>query len=249
MVARGHGGDGGNGTPRRNGEPEKRVRFVQRVSVALLLCVFPLSPSTPFAQSTTAPELAQQLQKKYDSIHDFSADFVHVYEGGALHKQITEHGRLIVKKPGKMRWEYAAPDQKLFVSDGLKMYSYVPQDKQVIVSNVPQGDEASTPTLFLAGKGNLVRDFTPSIVPVPRGMPADSRALKLVPLSPQRDYDWLVLVVDPSSLDFRGLVTIDAQGGISSFSFTNLKTNTNPADKEFAFRVPRGVDVVTATSR
>lgn len=231
------------------GRTEKRERLGQRFSVALCLSVIAVSSSTLRAQSPTAPELAQQLQKKYDSIHDFSADFVHVYEGGALHKQITEHGRLIIKKPGKMRWEYAAPDQKLFVSDGLKMYSYVPQDKQVIVSNVPQGDEASTPTLFLAGKGNLVRDFTPSIVPVPRGMPADSRALKLVPLSPQRDYDWLVLVVDPVTLDFRGLVTVDAQGGISTFSFTNLKTNTNPADKEFAFKIPRGVDVVTTTSR
>ena len=248
-MVRGNGGDGGNGITRRNGGTEKRERFVQRISVALFLCVIPLSQSTPFAQSPTAPELAQQLQKKYDGVHDFTADFVHAYEGGTLRKQITERGRLIIKKPGKMRWEYSAPDAKLFVSDGLKMYSYVPQDKQVIVSSVPQGDEASTPTLFLAGKGNLVRDFTPTIVPVPRAMPPDSRALKLVPLSPQRDYDWLVLVVDPGSLDFRGLVTADAQGGISSFSFTNLKTNTNPADKEFAFKIPRGVDVVSATSR
>jgi outer membrane lipoprotein carrier protein len=219
-----------------------------------LLCLPPFSPSPLFAQQSqlsprSAPELAQQLQKKYDTIHDFAADFVHAYEGGALRKQITERGRLIVKKPGKMRWEYAAPDQKLFVSDGLKMYSYIPQDKQVIVSSVPQDDQATTPTLFLAGKGNLVRDFTPSLVAVPKGLPADSLALKLVPKSPQRDYDWLVLVVDPTSLDFRGLVTVDAQGGVSSFSFTNMKINTNPADKEFAFKIPRGVDVVSATAR
>jgi outer membrane lipoprotein carrier protein len=216
-----------------------------------MLCLLPLSPSPLFAQQAqrSAADVAQQLQKKYDTIRDFTADFVHAYEGGALRKQITERGRLIVKKPGKMRWDYAAPDQKLFVSDGLKMYSYIPQDKQVIVSNVPQDDQATTPTLFLAGKGNLVRDFTPSLVPVPKGMPADSLCLKLVPKAAQRDYDWLVLVVDPNSLDFRGLVTVDAQGGVSSFSFTNMKINTNPADKEFAFKIPRGVDVVSATAR
>jgi len=217
--------------------------------MALCLCLLPFARSTPFAQAPTAQQLAQQLQTKYDGVHDFTADFVHAYAGGALRKQITERGRLIVKKPGKMRWEYAAPDEKLFVSDGLKMYSYIPQDKQVIVSNVPQDDEATTPTLFLAGKGNLVRDFTPSLAPVPTGMPADSEALKLVPKSPQRDYDWLVLVVDPATHDFRGLVTADAQGGISTFSFHNLKINTNPADKEFAFKIPRGVDVVSATGR
>ena len=63
-----------------------------------------------------------------------------------------------------MRWDYTAPEEKLFVSDGVKIYSYIPQDKQVIVSSVPRDDQATTPTLFLAGKGNLTRDFTPSLV-------------------------------------------------------------------------------------
>jgi len=201
------------------------------------------------AADTTAPELAQALQRKYDSIKDFSTDFVHAYEGGVLRKQVTERGRLLVKKPGRMRWEYVAPEQKLFVSDGVKMYSYIPKDKQVIVSSVPAQDEATTPTLFLAGKGNLVRDFTPSIVQVPPGMAAGTRALKLVPKVRQRDYDWLVLVVDPTTLAIRGLVTEDAQGGKSSFSFVNLKENVGLADKEFVFKIPRGVDVVSASSR
>ena len=166
-----------------------------------------------------------------------------------LRKQITERGHLLVKKPGKMRWDYTAPEQKQFVSDGVKLYSYIPQDKQVIVSTIPPEDEATTPTLFLAGKGNLVRDFTTSITDAPKGMPADTRALKLVPKVRQKDYDWLVLVVDPNTLDFRGLVTVDAQGGISTFSFANLKVNVGVADKEFTFKVPRGVDVVIASSR
>jgi len=201
------------------------------------------------APDRTAPELAHALQKKYDTIKDFSADFVHAYEGGVLRKQITERGHLLVKKPGKMRWDYTSPEQKQFVSDGVKMYSYIPQDKQVIVSTIPPEDEATTPTLFLAGKGNLVRDFTASITDAPKGMPADTRALKLVPKVRQKDYDWLVLVVDPNTLDFRGLVTVDAQGGISTFSFANLKVNVGVADKEFTFKVPRGVDVVIASSR
>lgn len=200
------------------------------------------------AADRTAPELAQALQKKYDGIRDFSADFVHAYTGGVLRKQISERGRLFIKKPGKMRWEYKSPDEKLFVSDGLKMYSYLPKDKQVIVSPVPAGDQATTPTLFLTGKGNLTRDFTPSLVDLPAGMPSGTRALKLVPKVRQREYDWLTLVVDPATLAIRGLVTIDAQGGMSSFSFTNLQENAGLADNQFAFRIPRGVDVISASS-
>jgi outer membrane lipoprotein carrier protein len=201
------------------------------------------------APDTDAAQLAQALQKKYDGIKDFSADFVHIYQGGVLRKQLTERGRLLIKKPGKMRWDYTAPEQKLFVSDGVKMYSYLPQDKQVVIASVPPEDQFTTPTLFLAGKGNLPRDFTASIVDTPAGMPEGTEALKLVPKKQQQDYDWLILVIDPRTLEIRGLVTVDAQGGKSSFSFNNLKENIGVADKEFAFKIPRGVDVITPSGR
>ena len=217
--------------------------------IALAACAALGGRLVALAADSTAPELAAALQRKYDGIRDFSADFTHAYEGGVLRQQITERGHLLVKKPGKMRWDYSAPETKQFVSDGVKMYSYIPQDKQVIVATVPPDEEAPTPTLFLAGKANLTRDFTPSLVDAPAGMPAGSRALKLVPKSRQRDYDWLVLVLEPGTLAIRGLLTVDEQGGKSSFSFTNLKENVGLADKDFAFKIPRGVDVVTAPSR
>jgi outer membrane lipoprotein carrier protein len=204
------------------------------------------------AAEPTAQELAQSLQKRIDGIKDFTADFVHTYEGGVLRKQVVERGHLVVKKPGKMRWEYTAPEAKTFVSDGLKIYSYIPADKQVVVSPVPPDDEASTPALFLAGKGSLTRDFTASLTTPPAGAggaAGSAKALKLVPKVHQQDYDEMVLVVDGSTLAFRGLVTTDAQGGKSSFSFTNLKENTGLTDKDFAFKIPRGVDVVSTSTR
>jgi outer membrane lipoprotein carrier protein len=202
--------------------------------------------ATQAPTSALAPaELAQALQRKYDTIKDFSADFVHSYQGGVLRQKLTERGRLLVKKPGKMRWTYSTPEAKEFVSDGVKLYSYIPQDKQVYVSSVPQSDQASTPALFLSGKGNLARDFTASAADVPAGMPAGTIALKLGPRARQQEYDWLILAVDPTTLQIRGLVTGDAQGGQSTFSFANLKENVGIADKEFTFRMPRGVDVVS----
>jgi outer membrane lipoprotein carrier protein len=221
-------------------------RTILITALALFLAVSSGAQSRGGADSS-AQELAQALQRKYDGIKDFSAEFTHTYRGGVLKKEIVEKGRLLVKKPGKMRWQYTAPEQKLFVSDGVKMYSYIPQDKQVIVTTIPPDDQITTPTMFLVGKGNLARDFSASIVEPPAGAPAGTRALKLVPKKPQREYDWLLLEVAPQTLQLRGLVTSDAQGGLSSFSFTNLKENTDVADKEFAFAIPRGVDVVTDT--
>ena len=201
------------------------------------------------ALAVSATDLAQSLQRKYDTIRDFSADFIHTYEGGVLHKQITERGHVLVKKPGKMKWDYTSPEKKLFISDGVRVYSYTPEDRQVIVGAVPKDDQPGAPILFLAGKGNLARDFTASIGELPKASPPGSEALKLVPKAAQPDYDWLLLVIDHQSLALRTLVTMDGQGGRSSISFMNLKENVSPADKEFAFNIPRGVDVINDSSR
>jgi outer membrane lipoprotein carrier protein len=222
------------------------VRTISTTVVAAGLALT-LAASTK-AADTTAAELAQALQRKIDAVKDFSTDFTHAYQGGVLKKQITERGHLLVKKPGKMRWDYTAPEPKQFVSDGVKLYSYVPEDKQVIVSSVGPDDDATTPALFLAGKGSLTRDFVASLVDLPPGLPPGSRALKLVPKSRERDYDWIILAVDPM-LTIRGLVTSDTQGGTSTFSFINLKENVGIPDSQFTFRIPRGVDVITDTPR
>jgi outer membrane lipoprotein carrier protein len=193
--------------------------------------------------------LARALQRKYDTVRDFSTDFVHSYQGGVLRKTVTERGRLLVKKPGKMRWAYTGDEQKVFVSDGRKLYSYIPADKQVYVGSVPADDQASTPALFLAGKGQLLRDFVISAGALPTGAPVGSAALKLVPKRGDGDYEWLGLVVDEASLQLRMLVAGDKQGGQSTFAFTNMKENVGLSDGEFTFKIPRGVDVVTDTPR
>jgi outer membrane lipoprotein carrier protein len=201
------------------------------------------SAAQPRAQGTAA-DLARALQRKYDGVRDFSADFVQRYRGGVLKRETVERGSLLVKKPGKMRWEYKTPEQKLFVSDGTTFYSYLPEDKQVMVSPVPKDNSASTPALFLAGHGDLTRDFDVSLVDAPEDTAPGSRALKLVAKTPQPDYDWLVLSVDPQTLALRGLLAADAQGGTSSFAFTNLKENVGLPDGQFRFTVPRGVELI-----
>lgn len=215
------------------------------LTLVLGLLVGATSGSLRAAQGRQPAEaLAKDLQQKYDKVRDFSADFVQTYRGGVLRQTATERGRLIVKKPGKMRWEYRDPERKLFVSDGRKLYSYVPEDRQVLVSDVPDDDHASTPALFLAGKGNLGRDFTVSYEQADEA-PAGTTVLKLSPRKTEPEYDWLMLAIDPVSLQIRMLITVDAQGGRSTFSLTNLKENVGVADKEFAFSIPRGVEVIT----
>jgi outer membrane lipoprotein carrier protein len=142
-----------------------------------------------------------------------------------------------------MRWTYVVPENKLFVSDGTKMYSYVPDERQVVVTAMPAEAEATSPALFLAGKGSLVRDFTASYGEL-AGAPSEGWILRFVPKQPDRDYTSITVAVD-DALRIKVLETRDAQGGRSRFEFANLKENLGLSDKEFTFTIPRGVDVIT----
>jgi len=212
-----------------------------------VLLVLSVIPAVLGAQARPAPEaLAKSLQERYQGIHDFSADFVHSYRGGVLRTQTRERGIVSVKKPGRMRWVYVSPEKKEFVADGRKIYSYIPEDKQVIVSDVPPDNQATTPALFLAGKGDISRDFTAAYVD---GAAPGTVALKLTPRKSEQEYEFLVVTLDPATLQIRGLTTRDRQGGESTLTFSNLKENRGIPDKEFAFRIPRGVDVITDGTR
>ena len=204
---------------------------------ALITAAFPAAQSKP-----TADALAKALETRYQSVRDFSADFVQSYRAGVLKTQTRESGTVAIKKPGKMRWVYSKPERKELVSDGKKLYWYVVEEKQVEVREV--GALASTPDLFLSGRGDIARDFTPSYVDttVPGTV-----ALKLVPRRSEPEYQYFVVSLDPATLQIRALTSRDHQGGDSTFTFTNMKENRGLADKDFVFRVPSGVRVSDST--
>lgn len=198
------------------------------------------------AQAKPTPDaIALALQDRYKGVRDFSADFTQTYRGGVLRTQTTERGTVTIKKPAKMRWVYTAPERKEFVSDGARLYSYLPEDKQVVVSRVPPEDQATTPALFLAGKGDVSRDFTAAFAESPV---AGSIALRLTPRRDEPNFEYFVAVIDPATLQIRALTTRDRQGGDSTLQFTKLKENRGISDKEFVFRIPKGVEVLTDDS-
>jgi outer membrane lipoprotein carrier protein len=198
-------------------------------------------------QPAAGPDaLARALQLRYDGVRDFSAEFVQTYRGGVLRTEARARGTVVVKRPGRMRWVYTSPERKEFVSDGRRLYAYFPEDRQVTVTDVPPEDAASTPELFLAGRGDLTRDFTASLAETAT---AGTVALRLAPRRADADFEYLVVTIDPRTLRIRALATRDRQGGDSTLTFEKLKENQGISDKEFAFRIPRGVEVVTDGAR
>ena len=209
------------------------------VTTTVLFASITVASAQPSISHDSPTEVAGALQTKYDRVRDFTADFTQLHVGLLKKKGSLHSGKLQVKKPGKMRWDYAAPEKQLFVSDGTTIYLFVPADNQVTVSPVPKQD-ATSAMMFLTGKGNIVRDFAVTFTPK---APEGTYGLRLQPKVAERDYDWLELVVEKGSMQIRQLTAANRQGGQETFTFTNFKENVGLSDKTFEFKIPRGADV------
>jgi len=217
-----------------------RRTLVLPVAVAGLFVGLVGSPGAD--QSAPSPgELARRLQSRYDTVRDFRASFTQTYDGGPLQLTSREEGELLLKKPGRLRMTYTVPEEKVFVADGERFFSYFPESRTGSVVALPGDDDATTAVLFLAGRGNLVRDFVPSLA---TDVPADEYHLTLVPVTPQPDYEALILMVDRASLRLRGFAQRDAQGGTTITRFTRFEENVGLADRQFLFRFPEGVTLI-----
>jgi outer membrane lipoprotein carrier protein len=216
------------------------MRVLIAVSATLLIAGANLTLGAQAPAPPPAAELARRLQAHYDKVRDFTADFTQRYRGGMLRQSLVERGRVRIKKPGRMDWVYTAPEKKQFVSDGSKVYFYVPSENVVQTYDLPQGDQASTAMLFLTGQGDLVRDFYAAL---PASQPEGAWQLDLTPKTDKAEFTFLTLFVDPKTLALRGLASADAQGGVSTFEFTKLRENVGLSDNQFTFTIPRNAEI------
>ena len=194
----------------------------------------------------TPEELQRALQRRYDLVQDFSADFTQTYEGGVLRTAVVERGVVRIRKPGRMRWDYHEPERWVLVSDGEQLFFYLPEDRQGMMGRLPTESQATTPALFLAGAGNVVDDFVAAFDAV-ENQPPNSYVLRLTPVHSEPDFEFLTLVLDERSLAILRLIAHDLQGGISTFAFSNLKENQGVSDTHFTFEFPPGTDVIDNT--
>ena len=121
---------------------------------ALLFFLLPSLPPSELDQTINA------LQTKYLRLNTLTADFTQIYNSPG-ERMRRESGRLQLKKPGKMRWDYAAPEAKLYVSDGRLIYEYIPADRIATRTSVKDSGDLRAPFMFFAGAREIASGFQP----------------------------------------------------------------------------------------
>jgi len=100
---------------------------------------------------------AAAVDEHYNHLQTLQADFTEIDQGSGIER--TESGTLWLKKPGKMRWEYRSPQEKVFVGDGKDAWLYLPAEKQVHKSSMRKLEDLRSPLAFLLGKAKLEKEL------------------------------------------------------------------------------------------
>lgn len=208
----------------------------------LLTILLLLACSAPaVAAPSELDQLINALQAKYNKLSSLAADFTQIYTAPGERTR-RESGQLLLKKPGRMRWDYAAPEAKLFVSDGKWLYEYAPAEKYATRTAVKQADDLRAPFAFLLGRGNLRRDFKDIEFAKESPVKAGNRVLRMIPKRAE-NFKMLLVEVEPGSLRLERLTLIAGNGARSDFIFANLRENVTTTDAQFTFKAPAGVEV------
>lgn len=209
------------------------------VSVVFVLCV---SATTP-GQNVNVTSTARAVDQHYNQLKSFTSAFAETYQGPGVSR--SESGTVWLKKPGRMRWEYHAPKEKLFLTDSQNAYFYVPGERQARRTPLSKIDDIRSPLRYLLGKTKLEKELdllslAPDINPI---QPGDV-VLRGVPKAMKDRVSEVILEISPA----HEIVRIVIQGvdeATTDFRFTNIEENVSLPDSLFRFDPPPGVAIIT----
>ncbi len=197
-----------------------------------------------FAQ-TDVRAIADKVDQRYNHMQTLEAQFSETYSGAGMMR--TESGTLILKKPGRMRWDYEQPRPKMFLTDGTTAWFYVPGERQVRRTAVKQLDDLRSPLRYLLGKTKLEKEFVGlTIAENAKPLNPGDFVLRGIPKGMQERVAQTLLEVTPDGLICRIMVE-ELDGSVTDFRFLQQKENVQIADQRFRFTPPPGAEVVQGT--
>ncbi len=250
-----------------------------KIFLSLALALAFLLPEAPVqAAQTELNRVIQALEApfrpgagKSSGIAGFRADFTQESRIASLDRLQHGSGEVAVKfervspdRPPltKFRWDYTQPTEQVIVSNGRTMWVYVPENRQVIESEIDltAADRPEDPMTFLSGLGNLSRDF--QITWASPGRDSEGNyVLELRPRKPSPMLEHLLVTIDPQAVSaagapgktravfpIRSTTVYDPSGNSTHIAFSHVRVNVDLPDRLFQFTIPAGIEVLHPNS-
>jgi outer membrane lipoprotein carrier protein len=205
-----------------------------------------------------AGTISAALEARYQHARALRATFFERYSDG--HGGVSsESGTVYFSRPGRMRFEYESPEEKLFIVDGTNVWFYVPADRTASRAKLKQSSDWRTPLALLTGKADLsklCRSVQLADAETEKESARDGRSVpdgNSILVCQPRDtaandpsYQVLFVVVPQSQL---ARVLIREPGHIETeFRFGNWEENAEIPEIKFHFQPPPGVAIVDEES-
>src|SRR5580692_8942358 len=227
------------------------------LSLLAFACAILTSLSSPGPEGKI---IAAKLEARYRGARTLAAAFLERYsENGQIVR--SEAGMAYFRRPGKMRWEYQAPEKNLFLVDGKTAWFYVPGDHTVTRAPAKQSTDWRTPLALLAGEMKLSRVCarvepataekadTPGNTVLYCPLRGEENKLPNAPGGagdnlPAAPDESVYLEIAPTTGEL-ARVLVREKGGVEiEFKFTGWRFDPPVADSYFRFDVPPGVAIV-----
>ena len=216
---------------------------MNKILACLITLIF--AGGTLNAAASEEQEALDAIQKQYESVKTITARFVQKSYVKTMNQTLEARGKVQIKKPGKMKWVYNAPEPQVLVSNEKILWLYIPDEGQVTKVPVESIYSSNTPALFLAGKGKLTDSFDVIKVSKEKGL----ITVVLIPKEEDNAVDRLVLVANSKSYQIVGSTVYDKLGNKTEIIFSDIRVNEKIPESTFQFEVPEGVELLDYTSK
>jgi outer membrane lipoprotein carrier protein len=194
-----------------------------------------------FGADAQLDSLLKNVEARYNKAKTLQVFFKETYTPPGKMKR-SESGILMLKKPGKMRWQYSQPAGKLFVSDGKWLWLYTPDENRAEKMKFKETDDLRAPLAFLLGKLNFDKEFQ-NLKGVQE---AGGMRITAEPKSENLPYSHVEFLVGADTTIKEVKVT-GYDKSIIHFTFDQERLDPPLEGKLFNFQPPKGVELVEAS--
>jgi outer membrane lipoprotein carrier protein len=180
------------------------------------------------------------LEKKYAN-SSFSASFIQESTIKAMELTDSARGKVYVRHPGKMRWEYEQPDRQIIITDGYELWIYRPEDNQVMTGAAPEFFRDGKGASFLSDIKLLRENFDIVLLETEKSF---FHELNLTPREKNMDVARIRLSVSMSTFTVMRVATYNFYGDETRIDLLNSQFGQALDDALFSFEIPAGVDVL-----
>jgi len=209
-------------------------------ALAIALCVL----QAPAALCADIATLADKVQKQYQSLTSFTADFTQVLVNAASKDKDTRTGRLVFAQPALIRWETEKPEKELLVVGKDVVWNAFPEEKTAYRYAVEDVLGSKTMLRFLSGKGNLREDFH---ISEEQGAPEGQVKLKLIPKEAEPGMVLAFAWVDVKTNMLARISIEDFYGNVNDVTLANVKINSAVSKEQFQYTPPKDYGIFDNT--